>query len=117
MASEVFHISIENKFGEAAAGEETALQVVPVHGIGHGGSVMPNTQAEQFNFTSSDGFIIFKIECLNREIGKSDYITVDSRHKVQLYVSNKCWRLKISRKHSNNLDQESPINIEVGKSE
>jgi hypothetical protein len=117
MASEVFHISIENKFGEAAAGEEIALQVIPVHCIGHGGTVLPDTQAMEFNFTSSDGFIIFKIKCLNHEIEKNDYITVDTNHKVQLSVSHKCWRLKISRKQSNDIDQESPINIEVGRSE
>lgn len=117
MTSEVFYFTIENKFEESTTGEEIALQVIPVHGIGHGGTVMANTQAKQFKFTSSDGFIIFKIKCLNHEIGKNDYITVDTNHKVQLSVTNKCWRLKISRKQSNDIDQESPINIEVGRSE
>jgi len=117
MAAEVFNIIIENKFEESTMGEKIALQVIPVHGIGHGATVLPNTQAKQFKFTSSDGFIIFKIKCLNHEIGKNDYITVDTNHKVQLSVTNKCWRLKISRKQSNDLDQESPINIEVGRSE
>ena len=117
MTSGVFNITIENKFEEETTGEEIALQVIPVHGIGHGGTVLPNTRAKQFKFTSSDGFTIFKIKCLDHEIGKSDYITVDTNHKVQLSVSHKCWRLKISRKQSNDLDLESPINIEVGRSE
>jgi hypothetical protein len=117
VASEVFNITTENKFEEEITGEEIALQVIPVHGIGHGGTVLPNTQAKQFNFTSSDGFIIFKIKCLNHEIGKNDYITVDTNYKVQLSVTHKCWRLKISRKQSNDIDQESPINIEVGRCE
>ena len=117
MASEVFNITIENKYEEATTGKEIAVQVIPVHGIGHGGTVVPNTQAKQFRFTSADGYIIFKIKCLNHEIGKNDYITVDTNHKVQLSVTNKCRRLKISRKQSNDCHQESPINIEVGRSE
>jgi hypothetical protein len=117
MASEVFNITIENKFEEETTGKELAVQVIPVHGIGHSGTVMPNTQAKQFKFTSSDGFIIFKIKCLNHEIGIKDYITVDTNDKAQLSVTNKCWRLRIERKQSNDLDQESPINIEVGRSE
>jgi hypothetical protein len=91
--------------------------VIPVHGSGHGGNVMPNTQAKQFKFTSTDGYIIFKIKYLNHEIGIKDYITIDANHKAQLSVTNKCWRLKIARKQSNDLNQESPINIEVGRSE
>ena len=117
MAAEIFNITIENKFEEATTGEEIALLVIPVHGISHGGTVLPNTQAKQFKFASSDGFIIFKIKCLNHEIGKNDYITVDTNHKVQLSVTNKCWRLNISRKQSNECHQEAPINIEVGRSE
>jgi hypothetical protein len=117
MPSEVFNITIENKFEEDTEGQEPALQVIPVHGLGEGGTVMPNAQAEQFKFTSSDGFIIFEIKRLNHEIGKKDYITVDTNHKVQLSVTDECWRLRIARKQSNELDQESPINIEVGRSE
>ena len=117
MTSEVFYFTIENNFEKSTTGEEIALQVIPVHGIGHGATVLPYTQAKQFKFTSSDGFIIFKIKCLNHEIGKNDYITVDTNHKVQLSVSHKCWRLKISRKQSLDLDQESPINIQIGRCE
>lgn len=117
MTSEVFNITVENKFEYDTTGKEIVVQVIPVHCIGNGGTVMPNTQAEQFKFTSSDGYIIFKIKCINHEIGNKEYITVDTNHKVQLSVTNKCWRLKITRKQSNDLDQESPINIEVGRSE
>jgi hypothetical protein len=117
MASEVFNITVENKFEKETTGKEIVVQVIPVHGSGRGGTVLPNTRAKQFKFTSSDGFIIFKIKCLNHEIGKKDYITVDTNHKVQLSVTNKCWRLNVARKQSNDLDQESPINIEVGRSE
>ena len=117
VASEVFNITIENKFEEYPEGQEPALQVILVHGLGEGGTVMPNSEAEQFKFTSVDGCIIFNILCLNREIGKKDYITVDTNHKVQLSVTDKCWRLKITRKQANDIDQESPIHIEVGRSE
>ncbi|UCH97006.1 MAG: hypothetical protein JSV88_09185 [Candidatus Aminicenantes bacterium] len=117
MAMEVFNFTIENKFKENSTGEKVTLQVIPVHGIGQGGKVMPNTPAKPFKLTSSDGFIIFKIKCLNNEIGIKDYITVDTNHKVQLSVTNKCWRLRIARKQSNDLHQESPINIEVGRYE
>ncbi len=117
MASDVFNFTMENKFEENTTGEELAVQVIPVHGSGHGGTVMPNTPAKQFKFTSSDGYIIFKIKCLNHEIGKKDYISVDTNHKVQISVTNKCWRLKIARKQSGGFDQESPVNIEVGRSE
>jgi len=117
MATEVFNIIIGNKFDEDPERKELALQIIPVHGIGEGGTVIPNTQAEQFKFTSADGFIIFEIKCLNHEIGKKDYITVDTNHKVQLSVTDKYWRLTITRKQSNDLVQESPIHIEVGRNE
>lgn len=117
MASDIFDFTIENRFEESTTGEEIALQVIPLHGIGHGSTVMPNTQAKQFSFTSSDGYIIFKIKCLNHEIGKSDYITVDTNHKVQLSITNKCWKMKISRKQSTGYHQDSPINIQVGRGE
>lgn len=117
VVSEVFNFTIENKFEENTIEKELAVQVIPVHGSGHGGTVIPNTQAKQFKFTSSDGYIVFKLRCLNHEIGIKEYITVDTNHKVQLFVTNKCWRLKIARKQSNDFDQESPINIEVGRCE
>jgi len=117
MASEIFNITIENKFEEEPEGKESALQVILVHGTGQDGTVMPNTQARQFKFTSSNGYIIFNLKCLNHEIGKKDYITVDTKHKVQLSFSDECWRLKIARRQSNNLYQESPIHIEVGRYE
>jgi hypothetical protein len=117
MASEVFNITVENKFEEETTGKEIVVQVIPVHGSGHGGTVMPNTQAKQFKFTSSDGFVIFNIKCLNHEIGNKEYITVDTNHKVQLSVTKEYWRLNVARKQSNHLDQESPINIEVGRCE
>ncbi len=117
MASEVFNITVENKFEKETTGKEIVVQVIPVHGSGHGGNAMPNTQAKQLKFTSSDGFIIFKIKCLDHEIGNKDYITVDTNHRVQLSVTEEYWRLKVARKQSNDPDQESPINIQVGRSE
>ena len=61
MASEVSYFTIENKFEENSTGKEVALQVILIHGIGHGGTVLPNTPVKSFKFTSSDGYIIFKI--------------------------------------------------------
>ena len=117
MASEVFNITVENEFEEETTGKAIVVQVIPVHGSGHGGNVLPEKQAEQFKFTSSDGFIIFEIKCLNHEIGKKDYITVDTNHKVQISVTDECWRLRIARKQSNDINQESPINIQIGRCE
>jgi hypothetical protein len=116
MAFEVFNFTIENKFEENATGKELAVQVIPMHGSGYGGNVMPNIQAKQFKFTSSDGFIIFKIKCLNHEIGNKEYITVDTNDKVQLSITNKWWRFKIARKQESGSDNGQPVSVEVGSS-
>lgn len=117
MAAEAFSFTIENRFSANAAGENSAVRVIPVHGKGIGGTIPPNTPAMPFTLVSSDGYIIFKLRCLNREININDYIAFDTSDKVQLSVANKWWKFKISRKKKNGDNNGLPVNVEVGSRE
>ena len=117
MVPEAFSFTVENKFKVNAAGENHAIRVIPVHGKGIGGTIPPNTPAMPFTLISSDGYIIFKLRCLNREIDINDYIAFDTNDKVQLSVTNKWWRFKIARKQENSSNNDPPVSVEVGSRE
>ena len=117
MVPEAFSFTVENKFDASAAGDNLVVRVIPVHGKGIGGTIPPNTPAMPFTLVSSDGYIIFKLRCLNREIDINDYIAFDTSDKVQLCVTNKWWRFKIARKQENGSNNGLPVNVEVGSRE
>jgi hypothetical protein len=117
MVSEAFSFTVENKFNANAAGENLTVRVIPVHGKGIGGTIPPNTPAMPFTLISSDGYIIFKLRCLNREIDINDYIAFDTGDKVQLSITNKWWRFKIARKQENGSNIGLPVSVEVGSRE
>jgi hypothetical protein len=114
MAPEAIRFTVENKFKANEAGKNLAVRVIPVHGKGIGGTIPPNTPAMLFTLVSSDGYIIFKLRCLNREIDINDYIAFDTSDKVQLSVTNKCWRFKIARKQEDGSNNGLPVSVEVG---
>jgi hypothetical protein len=91
--------------------------VIPVHGKGIGGTIPANTPAMPFTLVSSDGYIIFKLRCLHREIDINDYIAFDTTDKIQLSVTNKWWRFKIAHKQENSRNINLPISVEVGSHE
>jgi hypothetical protein len=117
MVSEAFRFTVENKFNANASGENSAVRVIPVHGKGIGGTIPPNTPAMPFTLISSDGYIIFKLRCLNREININDYIAFDTSDKVQLSITNKWWRFKIARKQEDGDNNGLPVSVEVGSRE
>lgn len=117
MVPEAFSFTVENKFNANAAGDNLAVRVIPVHGKGIGGTIPPNTPAMPFTLVSSDGYIIFKLRCLNREIDINDYIAFDTSDKVQLSITNKWWRFKIARKQENGSNNGLPVCVEVGSHE
>ncbi|MGD2092013.1 MAG: hypothetical protein PVH61_37935 [Candidatus Aminicenantes bacterium] len=117
MVAEAFRFTVENKFNANAAGENLSVRVIPVHGKGSGGTIPPNTSAMPFTLVSSDGYIIFKLRCLHREIDVNDYITFDTGDKVQLSVTNKWWRFKIARKQEKGSNDGLPVSVEVGSYE
>jgi hypothetical protein len=117
MAAEAFSFTVENKFNANAAGGNPAVRVIPVHGKGIGGTIPPQTPAMPFTLVSSDGYIIFKLRCLNREIDINDYIAFDTNDKVQLSITNKWWRFKIARKQKNDCNNGLPVSVEVGSRE
>jgi hypothetical protein len=117
MAAEAFSFTVENKFNTNAGGGNPAVRVIPVHGKGIGGTISANAPARPFTLVSSDGYIIFKLRCLNREININDYIAFDTSDKVQLSVTNKWWRFKIARKQENGCNNGLPASVEVGSHE
>ncbi len=114
MVPEAFSFTVENRFNANAAGENLSVRVIPVHGKGIGGTIPPNTPAMPFTLISADGYIIFKLRCLNREIDINDYIAFDTNDKVQLSVTNKWWRFKIARKQEDGSYNGLPVSVEVG---
>lgn len=117
MAAEAFSFTVENKFNVNVGGGNPAIRVIPVHGKGIGGTIPPQTPAMPFTLVSSDGYIIFKLRCLNREIDINDYIAFDTSDKVQLSVTNKWWRFKIARKQKKDSNMGLPVSVEVGRHE
>lgn len=117
MVPEAFSFTVENKFNADAAGKNLAVRVIPVHGKGIGGTIPPNTPAMPFTLISSDGYIIFKLRCLNGEIDINDYIAFDTSDKVQLSITNKWWRFKIARKQEDGSNYGLPVSVEVGSRE
>lgn len=114
MAAEVFSFTIKNKFRKHSTEENPSVRVIPVHGKGNGGTIPPDAQEMPFTLLSSDGYIIFKLRCLQHEIDMNDYIAFDASEKVQLSVTNRGWRFKIARKQENQCNNGLPFSVEVG---